>query len=391
MSTGQPEKVSIRFRGSKVSKLKELDLFPKVEDTYKETSKVGGTLSLVSFSIIAWLIYSEIKYYMDSKFVFRFAPDADIDEKLQINVDITVAMPCQNLGADILDSTNQNPYMFGQLEEEDTWYELSPNQRIHFENKQHFNSYLREEYHAIKDLLWRRSFSQTSNDMPARSHIPNRPHDACRVHGSLTLNKVAGNFHITAGKSLNLPRGHIHLSPFMSEEDYNFTHRIDRLSFGHPSPGIIHPLEGDEYIASSHQMLYQYFIEVVPTSVRTFLRSIETYQYSVKELNRPLDHGHGSHGMPGIFFKYDVAALRVTINQERDHLGMFIAKLCCIVGGIYVCSGCISRIILMIVNIICCRWEKPTPQKSAPMTVTPNLVLNEKNFTIPDVLPVQLS
>lgn len=43
MSTGQPEKVSIRFRGSKVSKLKELDLFPKVEDTYKETSKVGGT------------------------------------------------------------------------------------------------------------------------------------------------------------------------------------------------------------------------------------------------------------------------------------------------------------------------------------------------------------
>lgn len=55
-----------------------------------------------------------------------------------------------DLGADILDSTNQNVYKFGTLEEEDTWFELAPNQRIHFENKRHFNSYLREEYHAIK-------------------------------------------------------------------------------------------------------------------------------------------------------------------------------------------------------------------------------------------------
>ena len=28
----------------------------------------------------------------------------------------------------------------------------------------------------------------------------NRQLDGCRVHGSLDLNKVAGNFHITAGK-----------------------------------------------------------------------------------------------------------------------------------------------------------------------------------------------
>jgi hypothetical protein len=32
----------------------------------------------------------------------------------------------------------------------------------------------------------------------------------------------------------------------MSESDYNFTHRINRFSFGDPSPGIVHPLEGDE-------------------------------------------------------------------------------------------------------------------------------------------------
>lgn len=89
-----------------------------------------------------------------------------------------------------------------------------------------------------------------AKELPPRSEILNRPFDACRIYGSLILNKVSGNFHITAGKSLNLPRGHIHISAFMSDRDYNFTHRINRFSFGDPSPGIVHPLEGDERIAS---------------------------------------------------------------------------------------------------------------------------------------------
>lgn len=86
-------------------------------------------------------------------------------------------------------------------------------------------------------------------------------------------------------------------------------------------------------------MLYQYFIEVVPTNVKTFLSNQNTYQYSVKELNRPIDHSKGSHGMPGIFFKYDMSALKVTVKQERDNFLTFLARLCATVGGIYVCSG----------------------------------------------------
>ncbi|KAJ8969144.1 hypothetical protein NQ317_018591 [Molorchus minor] len=140
----ESEKVSVKVRYR--VRLKKLDIFPKVEDTFKETSSLGGTLSILSCLIILWLIYSEINYFLNSRFVFSFSPDINCDEKLKINVDITVAMTCRNLDADILDSTNQNAFKFGSLEEEDTWFELSPNQKIHFENKRHFNSYLREEY-----------------------------------------------------------------------------------------------------------------------------------------------------------------------------------------------------------------------------------------------------
>ena len=103
-----------------------------------------------------------------------------------------------------------------------------------------------------QDLLWRNKYSSSFGTLPKREVTPHGPHDACRIHGSLILNKVSGNFHITAGKSLNLPRGgHLHISAFMSDRDYNFTHRIHRLNFGDPSPGIIHPLEGDEAITDN--------------------------------------------------------------------------------------------------------------------------------------------
>ncbi|XP_018567670.1 endoplasmic reticulum-Golgi intermediate compartment protein 2 [Anoplophora glabripennis] len=360
----ETEKVTmLRYRGSKLSKVKKLDIFPKVDETFKETSSVGGTFSIISFLIIIVLVYSEVNYYLNSKFMFKFSPDIHFDEKLKINVDITIAMPCHNVGADILDSTNQNAFKFGSLEEEDTWFELAHNQQIHFDNKRHFNSYLREEYHAVKDLLWRSSFSTHFGELPPRNHNPDRPYDACRIFGSLILNKVAGNFHITAGKSLNLPRGHVHISAFMTERDYNFTHRINKFSFGDPSPGIVHPLEGDEVISRDGMTLFNYFIEVVPTNINTFLTAVNTYQYSVKALSRPINHDKGSHGMPGLFFKYDVSALRVTVRQERDHLGVFLARLCSIIGGIYVCSGILNSMVQFILDLIMCNWGNKALEK----------------------------
>lgn len=55
----------------------------------------------------------------------------------------------EDIGADILDSTNQNVFSFGILEEQDTWWELCPEQRDYFEYTQHLNAYLREEYHSL--------------------------------------------------------------------------------------------------------------------------------------------------------------------------------------------------------------------------------------------------
>jgi hypothetical protein len=85
--------------------------------------------------------------------------------------------------------------------------------------------------------------------MPPRSIKAIDPYDACRVHGTLKLNKVAGNFHITQGKSLHFPgQGHLHLNILFDDVTANFSHRITKLSFGDPQSGIVNPLEFEEKI-----------------------------------------------------------------------------------------------------------------------------------------------
>ncbi|CAK1589335.1 unnamed protein product [Parnassius mnemosyne] len=340
----------IRYRGKKkvLDKVKELDAFPKVPEEYVDSTPVGGTFSLITFFIIMWLVYSEVTYYLDSNLVFKFMPDTDMDEKLQINIDITVAMPCSNLGADILDSTSQSVFGFGELQEEDTWFDLTQEQQDAFDAVKYLNSYLREEYHSIWQLLWKKGHGSVRATIPPRKTRPNHRPDACRLHGVLTLNKVAGNFHITAGKSLHLPRGHIHLNMLFDDTPQNFSHRIHRLSFGSPANGIIYPLEGDEKITSDENMLYQYFIEVVPTDIDTTFETIKTFQYSVKELERPVSHSKGSHGVPGIFFKYDMAALKIKVYQERENLLQFTLRLFSVIGGIYVIVSFLNTIVLMV-------------------------------------------
>ncbi|XP_051165804.1 endoplasmic reticulum-Golgi intermediate compartment protein 2 isoform X2 [Leptopilina boulardi] len=360
----------LRRRKINFTNVKSLDAFPKIAEHYTKQSAVGGTFSVITFCIIVYLITAETWYFLDSKLKFKFVPDTEINTKLKINIDITVAMPCDRIGADILDSTNQNFHHFEKLKEEDTWWDLSHEQRSHFDALKTMNLYFREEYHAIHDLLWKSNQIALLSEMPKRSHEPNYPPDACRIHGSLSINKVSGNFHITSGKSLSLPGGHIHISAFVSENEYNFTHRINRFSFGEPSPGIIHPLEGEEKVTNESSILFQYFIDVVPTDIDILLRKTKTFQYSVKDHERPINHNKGQHGIPGIFFKYDTSALKVKVFQQRDSLYQFFIKLCATVGGIYVTSGLINNLVQLFWKTIFCHQEAEPKAVKTTTTAT---------------------
>lgn len=380
----------LRHRKKTLQAVRQLDAFSKTSKECVETTTTGGTVSVISHMLMIWLIVMEAMYYMETKFTYTFTPDTAFTEKLKINVDITVAMPCKFVGADVLDMTGEQVMTFGELELEDTWWTLDPEQQIHFEGVQRVNSYLRDQFHSIHELLWRSGYTNIFGDMPQRRFFPNTMKDACRLTGSLGINKVAGNFHITAGKTIPLPRGHAHLAVFMDDKDYNFTHRINKFSFGEPAPGIIHPLEGDEQIADKNHMTYQYFVTVVPTIVNTYSHRGSSFQYSVAEQAREISHEKNSHGTPGIFFKYDTSALKVEVLEHHESVIAFLTRLCGVIGGVFTCSGMINRIISIFVNCFTCRYFKKsskiiveetaiksTPGPSASLLSTVNLNPND--------------
>ncbi|XP_067144349.1 endoplasmic reticulum-Golgi intermediate compartment protein 2 [Centruroides vittatus] len=339
-------------RTSALKAVRELDAFPKVPESYTQTTTSGGTISILSYILIIILVISEIKYYSETQFKFQYGVDTDFDSKLKINVDITVAMPCDTIGADILDVTNENNVQaFGKLEEHPTHFELTPQQRAHWLTMQRINIYIREQHHAIQDLLWKEGYTNLLRGLPAREIPATGDFDACRLYGTLIVNKVAGNFHITAGKHIPHPIGHAHLSAFLTDKDYNFSHRIEMFSFGDPISGIFDPLEGDEKITDKNFQLYQYYLKIVPTEVYSGNHEVKTYQYSVTEQEREINHDSGSHGIPGIYFKYDMSSVKVKVIKHRSSFWHFLVRLCGIVGGIYATSGIVNNMVSFIVSI----------------------------------------
>ena len=93
----------LRQRRNVIKTFKEFDAFPKVPESYQETTTSGGTVSILVFIFITILVVSEFFYFANTVTSYSYEVDKDADHKIRINVDMTVAMNCDDIGADVLD------------------------------------------------------------------------------------------------------------------------------------------------------------------------------------------------------------------------------------------------------------------------------------------------
>lgn len=56
---------------------------------------------------------------------------------------------------------------------------------------------------------------------------------------------------------------------------------------------------------------------------------------------RVINHAAGSHGVSGIFMKYDLSSLMVRVTEQHMPLWQFLVRLCGIIGGIFSTTGTI--------------------------------------------------
>lgn len=329
----------MRRRKSALKVVREFDAFPKVEEDCAKPTTRGGTLSILSLSVIAFLVVSEFFYYRGTEIRYKYAVDVEMEKQLLITLDLTVAMECRHLGADLVDHAGESRQLNDVIKMESVGFELTELQASVLRAKQK----LQERFNhakAVGDLTIIEGIRNIQ--MPRGGEEGGG--GACRLHGSFPVKKVAGNFHITTGRSIPHPQGHAHLNINVPKEAVNYSHRVDTLAFGPAIPGVLNPLDSAHKLVTEQNHQFQYYLQVVPTKFRTFQNSLSTNQYSVRERNRTIDRGRGSHGMAGIFFKYDISPLMVEVEEARRPFWQFLVRLCGIVGGIFATSGMLNAL-----------------------------------------------
>jgi hypothetical protein len=92
--------------------------------------------------------------------------------------------------------------------------------------------------------------------------------------------------------------------------------------------------------------IFQYFLRVVPTTyIDASRRRLSTSQYAVTDYSRSFEHGHG---VPGIFFKYDLEGMSLTVREATTTLYQFLVRLAGVIGGVWTIASFGLRILIRI-------------------------------------------
>ncbi|WOO81197.1 ER-derived vesicles protein ERV41 [Vanrija pseudolonga] len=333
--SGDGEGVSLLDELDKLAPIKRFDAFPKVQSTYTSKSQRGGLLTAVVGFIIFLLVLNDLGEYLYGAPNHIFSVDQGIERDLQLNIDITVAMPCHYLTIDLRDAVGDRLHLNNDFAKEGTHFNpgRAVSMKIGSSTKvasvsELISSAKRRTPNQKSSLSGLRALF-TSRDSERRHAAYRATHDkvengpACRIYGSVEVKKVTANLHITS-------LGHGYVSYEHTDHALmNLSHVIHEFSFGPFFPAISQPLDLSLETTDNAFTAFQYFLRVVPT---TYISSSRRKLYAVTENTRTFDHGRG---VPGIFFKYDIEPMSITVEERTTSLYQFLIRLAGVVGGVW--------------------------------------------------------
>lgn len=364
------------------NKLRNLDAYPKVNEDFHSRTLSGGVITLASSIVITLLFLSEFRLYLHTVTDTKLVVDTSRGGKLRINFDVTFpAIPCTLLSLDAMDISGEqhlnikHDIFKKRIDSHGNVIESRqdgigapkierPLQR-HGGRLEHNEKYCGSCFGAetsdedccnsceeVREAYRKRGWGLTNTDLIDQckredfvDKVKEEHGEGCNIHGSLEVNKVAGNFHFAPGKSIH--QSNFNLIDLLSiqTESYNISHKINKLSFGDSIPGVVNPLDGIQWVQAKPNGVYQYFIKVVPTeytSVRG--HTIQSNQFSVTEHYKSSDEDH-FRSLPGVFFFYDLSPIKVTFTEEHTSFLHFLTHICAIVGGVFTVAGIVDSFI----------------------------------------------
>ncbi|KAI4150751.1 MAG: hypothetical protein LQ341_001035 [Variospora aurantia] len=332
--------------------IRTFDAFPKTKPTYTRRTSTGGYTTLVLIFVSLFLSSSEFLRWYRGHETHLFSVEKGVSHQMQINLDIVVPMYCHDLHINVQDASGDRILAGDLLDKNPTnwahWVDATGTHRL-AEAK-----YVKEEEedthvgHVLGEVGGRRKKKFKKTPWIGRSSGAGK---SCRIFGSLEGNKVQGDFHITA-------RGHgyMELGQHLDHDAFNFSHIINELSFGPLYPSLLNPLDRTYVTTDDHFYKYQYYLSVVPT---IYTRSpsppptfdsvhntplppdssnrdtVITNQYAATSQSHPVNE----RTIPGIFFKFDIEPIMLTVREEREGFLWLMVRVVNVISGVLVGGG----------------------------------------------------
>lgn len=374
-------------------KIRNLDLFPKPSAHVVEHTWTGTLVSLITALFIAFLLISELVFFLQTHRKDTLSIDTSVAGQLDIYFNITFPqVQCGDLAVDTVDAAGEQ-----QLNVHHQMFKAAVDYRgfiIGASRRQEkiVQDNIKGKYDPAKDPShpkfcgschaasggWLRQRSQrccnTCDDVihayaakglppPNKQEIEQcfneiaQSNPGCNIAGRLIVKRVTGNFHFAPGRSfIQAHENHMHhvheYNPRIVRR-FNASHIIHQLHFGEDVRHIKHPLDGTSKIVDKNHSFFKYFIKVVPTVYRKGNRKpIHTNQISVTQ-NRVDFNAHDTVSViPGVFFVYDLNPIQIEYQDNHMSFAHFIVNLCAVIGGIFTVNGYIGKFIEYLFGVV---------------------------------------
>ena len=393
--------------GGLFGQLRGIDAFGRMSEDVRIRTNAGALITLASGLLILVLIVSEILDYRRVQTSPRLEVDLGRGERLAVQFNVTFPrIPCYLLSLDVVDVVGENQVDVHhdierrRLDEQGRPVSQDIIRALESEAKQivaeRGPDYCGDCYGAeppesgccntcdeVREAYLMQNWSFTSPDDIEQcrqehwsEHVREQNHEGCNIAGEVRVNKVVGNLHFSPGRTFQRNDIHTHdLVPYLhgvGESVHHFGHKIHRLSFGMHDEfaiertsrgkrwgplkrqlGIVDALENHVGKTDNSDVMFQYFLKVVPVEVHKLNgRQMSTYQYSATSYDRDLeDYDHGDRsghivrsieGIPGVFFNYEISPLRVVQTEWHHSVWHLVSNLFALIGGIVTVAGLID-------------------------------------------------
>mmetsp|Transcript_26211 Transcript_26211/g.30178 ORF Transcript_26211/g.30178 Transcript_26211/m.30178 type:complete len:720 (-) Transcript_26211:348-2507(-) len=286
----------------KMSSLKTLDFFPKIETDLTVQTSHGGFLSLAMYGLIVILCITEISSHRASnaETAEHVVVDTALNKRMRINLNMTFpSLACEDLHVDAMDVAGDS-----QINMQDTFKtirlyensgsrigtteidaEVNAKHKADDEKQKILKSKLSDDYcgpcygakgehtgddhehdkenkangnccqtcdeliDAYKEKRWAYDNLIPAAEQCVREGVhAKKPKmmtqgEGCQIAGYMVVNRVNGNFHIAMGEGVERDGRHIHLFNPEDTKNFNSSHIIHELSFGEPKKGMPNSIE----------------------------------------------------------------------------------------------------------------------------------------------------